>query len=254
MDLGNRAVPSLDPFTFASADRPWVDLQWLFPVDPGGRIRHLGGVPGVILDDFDRGAPPYSWWSRPQGSSSGRPGSSLLAGCRALVVMSRIASPATRALLAAGGWASLLRSVLVAEPTPPPGSSGLLAAHPGGPYHARPPRTGLLLLKRLSDRATCWISAPSPRHRPGRMAGQESLVVVRRWCGRHLVGIARCLVNPYGLRGALFPFELFPKITAWGGLYKSHISEFGDLEEIGANEGGSWAAGSLCMQPSASCF
>ena len=45
-----------------------------------------------------------------------------------------------------------------------------------------------------------------------------------------MVSIA-CLVNPYGVRGALFPLELFPKITAWGGLYKSYITEFGDLRE-----------------------
>ena len=30
--LENRKVPILDPFTFTSADRPWIDLQWLFEV------------------------------------------------------------------------------------------------------------------------------------------------------------------------------------------------------------------------------
>src|SRR5207237_658102 len=52
----------------------------------------------------------------------------------------------------------------------------------------------------------------------------------RRWWG-HVGGatamvVAACLANPYGLRGALFPLELFPKITAWGGPYKSYIGEF----------------------------
>ena len=45
-----------------------------------------------------------------------------------------------------------------------------------------------------------------------------------------LVGFA-CVANPYGLR-AFFPLELLPKITAWGGLYKSYIIEFGDLREL----------------------
>ena len=51
-----------------------------------------------------------------------------------------------------------------------------------------------------------------------------------------MVGIA-CVVNPYGLRGALFPLELFPKITAWGGVYKSYIAEFGDLRELVRRQG-----------------
>ena len=54
----------------------------------------------------------------------------------------------------------------------------------------------------------------------------------RRWL--HIGGATAavalaCLANPYGLRGALFPLELYPKISAWGGLYKSHIEEFRDL-------------------------
>jgi hypothetical protein len=35
-----------------------------------------------------------------------------------------------------------------------------------------------------------------------------------------------CLANPYGMRGTLVPLELFPKLTAAGGLYKSYIGEF----------------------------
>ena len=35
----------------------------------------------------------------------------------------------------------------------------------------------------------------------------------------------------------LFPLELLPKITAWGGLYKSYIIEFGDLRELVHRQG-----------------
>ncbi len=38
--------------------------------------------------------------------------------------------------------------------------------------------------------------------------------------------VAACLVNPYGVRGALFPLELFPKIGTQGGIYKATITEF----------------------------
>ena len=60
------------------------------------------------------------------------------------------------------------------------------------------------------------------------------------------------LANPYGLQGALFPLELFPKITAWGGMYKSYISEFIDLREYVQNQGTAAAAGNVFVQ--GECF
>ena len=44
----HRSVPVLDPFTFASADRPWIDLHWLFQLMLAGSYA-LGRVPGMIL-------------------------------------------------------------------------------------------------------------------------------------------------------------------------------------------------------------
>ena len=46
--LENRKVPILDPFTFTSADRPWIDLQWLFEVILALAYA-AGGVRGMIL-------------------------------------------------------------------------------------------------------------------------------------------------------------------------------------------------------------
>ena len=51
-----------------------------------------------------------------------------------------------------------------------------------------------------------------------------------RWTHIGLASIAvaaACLVNPYGVRGALFPLELFAKIGPQGGIYKANIGEFG---------------------------
>ena len=49
--------------------------------------------------------------------------------------------------------------------------------------------------------------------------------------------IAACLVNPYGLKGALFPLELLPKITDAGGPYKSYVDEFMGLRTFVATLG-----------------
>src|SRR5262249_49681348 len=57
-----------------------------------------------------------------------------------------------------------------------------------------------------------------------------------------------CLANPYGLRGTLFPLELYPKISAWGGLHKSHIEEFRDLRTAMARWGVGGVGGDLYRQ------
>ena len=44
----HRGVPVLDPFTFASADRPWIDLHWVFQLMLAGAYA-LGKVSGMIL-------------------------------------------------------------------------------------------------------------------------------------------------------------------------------------------------------------
>src|SRR5262249_27326547 len=41
-----------------------------------------------------------------------------------------------------------------------------------------------------------------------------------------------CLVNPYGVSGALFPIVLYPKVTAAGNVYKEYISEFSSMRQI----------------------
>src|SRR5215469_13245837 len=46
--LANGQVPSLDPFTFGSADRVWIDLHWLFEVASAAMFR-MAGISGVIL-------------------------------------------------------------------------------------------------------------------------------------------------------------------------------------------------------------
>ena len=54
---------------------------------------------------------------------------------------------------------------------------------------------------------------------------------------RHLLPVSAavaiaCLLNPYGLRGAMFPLELFPKISDPANPYKTYVDEFTSLHEV----------------------
>ena len=70
--------------------------------------------------------------------------------------------------------------------------------------------------------------------------------------GAALALVPACLVNPYGWRGALLPFEVFPKITAWGGPYKSYVGENMDLRTFVQTVGLEGAAGDFFFR--AECF
>ncbi len=70
----------------------------------------------------------------------------------------------------------------------------------------------------------------------------KRLVVPRRarhatYLWRHLLPVSAavaiaCLLNPYGLRGAMFPLELFPKISDPANPYKTYVDEFTSLHEV----------------------
>ncbi len=241
----NRAVPSLDPFTFASGDRLWVDLHWLFQVILTAAFA-AGGVPGIILTTStvcaavfvvvltlrDRRWP--SW---------------LVVACwlPALVVMSARFTPRPEVFSLLG--MALYLTVLVRTDVAPALAWTLPLIQVAwvnmhGLFVLGPILLGAYMVERLAR----------SRHRLGDV-GPVGWPGKNRWW-RHvggaaaLVGIA-CLVNPYGLRGALLPLELFPKITAWGGLYKSYIGEFGDLRELVRSQGAS-AAGILYLRTE--CF
>jgi tetratricopeptide (TPR) repeat protein len=218
--LEQRKIPTVDPFTFASADRPWVDLSWLFQVTLAVAFA-AGGVPGaivmtaavcaaaiaVVLILRDRRAP--SW---------------LAAVCwlPALALMSARFVPRPE-IFSVVGMALYLTILLKADSTPAlawllPGIQ-VLWVNTHGLFVLGP----IILVAYLADRvarSVQGIGEPDRKQWWVHLGGASVLVVIA------------CLVNPYGLRGALFPLELFPKITAWGGLYKSYIIEFGDLRDL----------------------
>ena len=225
--LEQRSVPTVDPFTFASADRPWVDLSWLFQVTLAAAFA-AGGVSGaivmtaavcaaaiaIVLILRDRRSPCW-----------------LVAACWLPAVALMSARFVPRPEIFSVLWLALYLTILLKADGKPvlawllPLDSGALG------QHARPVCSG----------ADCPLRLPG---RPRSLDLRGVTAIRRRAAARprsyawaHLGGASvlvcvACLVNPYGLRGALFPLELFPKITAWGGLYKSYIVEFGDLRDF----------------------
>ncbi len=221
--LEHRRFPTVDPFTFAAAGKAWIDLSWLFQVTLAIAFA-MGGVQGAILMTAavcaaaiavvvllgDRCVP--SW---------------LLAACwlPALALMNArfVPRPEIFSVL----WMAFYLTILLKADVRPAlawflpliqllwvNSHGLFALGP------------IILSAYLADRLIC--AAPGLRY----SAVEPVPIGKRYWMhlggASVLVGVA-CLINPYGMRGALFPLELFPKITAWGGLYKSRVREFADL-------------------------
>jgi hypothetical protein len=227
-------VPSYDPFSFASTDRPWIDLHWLFQLVLAAAFA-VDGIRGVILlasgvcaavllvclEARDRRWP--SW---------------LVATCwlPALLAMSQrfVPRPEVFSLL---GVAVYLSVLLRSERSPK-----LLWALPGvqllwvnmhGLFILGPLILGAYWLGAIATSIGKCGPASRSRDRSGGSLGHAR--GGRRWWA-HLgavtgaIGVA-CLANPYGLRGTLFPLELLPKITVWGGVYKSYIAEYMDLRE-----------------------
>ena len=224
-------VPALDPFTFASADRAWVDLHWLFQVILAA-VFAAGGVRGVIV---------------------------LTASC----VRSRdpgCVHPA-RSPMAELAHGSVLAARARHHERPVRAAAGNFLGPRDGPLPDHPLEGRCLpaLAWFLPLIQVVWVNTHGlfvlgpiilAAYVAGRLVrpvlGISKVAASRRAGGKpwrfHVAGAAMmvgvaCLVNPYGLRGALFPLELFPKITAWGGLYKTYIIEFGDLRDLVRKQG-----------------
>jgi tetratricopeptide (TPR) repeat protein len=216
--LEHGRVPHFDPFTFGSADRPWVDVHWSYQIVLAlayraggvGALVLLGATLGcaaflAVLSTYRRGWPAtvvvlcwmptlvlfsYRLWPRPEMFSL------LYLGCY-LAVLARVDD---RPALV---WLLLPLQILWAN------AQGL--------FILGPILVGLCLAARAGH--ALWR----------RMHGEPAAPDERRWW-RHVgaaapVLLAACLVNPYFLAGALFPFELFPKVADPNNVYKRYIAE-----------------------------
>src|SRR5262249_35937788 len=123
------------------------------------------------------------------------------------------------------------------------------APHPGRVgEHARALRPRADHPGPLCDRP-CRVSPPvwsGGTWETGRRAGEGTSVAPHR--GRHRGRRSGLPGEPLRPPRTLFPLELYPKISAWGGLYKSHIEEFRDLRTAIARWGVGEVGGNLYWQ------
>jgi hypothetical protein len=198
----HRAVPDLDPFTYTVSDHPYVAYHWLFQLALFACER-AAGVAGLVGLRFALLL------------ATGL----LLLGC----LRARGASPAAAALVGFGAllaseWRFTLRPELV---------SWCLAA------------ATLCVLELPRRERWLWLLPPfqlvwanTHIHALGlAIVGCYALedAVRARSLRRPLLGVTllcalAALVNPYGLRGALYPIWLAPRL-AQGDVFAGHIAE-----------------------------
>ncbi len=230
--LDNRQVPTLDPFTFTSADQPWIDLQWLFEVILAVAYA-AGGVRGMILMAAGAGTTALlvGVTARARCWPSWVVGACWLP---ALVAMSArlVPRPEILSFLAMAVYLSVLLRT-----DDHPALAWLLPAvqilwvNCHALFVLGTIILSAYLIGQLVDELAwpVWARGGTPCKRGWRW-----------WChvsGSAVSVVLACLANPYGFRGAFFPFVLFPKITRWGGPYKALIIEFVDLREYIQRQG-----------------
>ena len=227
--LENRRLPQLDIFTFSSSDRAWINLHWGFQVVLALAYA-LGGTPGMIvlaaaaccaafLISFLARERDWSLWV------------AALCWLPALVLMSTRFDPRPE-VFSLVYLACFLAILLRVERRP--ALAWVLApiqvlwVNSHGLFVLGPIVLGFYLVDRgLFAWNDSRRSATGPECQPRRF-----------W--RHLapasaaVALA-CVASPYGLRGALFPLELFPKISDPTNPYKSYIAEFASLRSATLN-------------------
>jgi hypothetical protein len=230
--LEHGRVPGLDPFTFGSADRLWVDVHWSFEVLLVGAYL-LGGVAGLVLTAATVGALAVL-----AAVAARRPGwsasVSVLCWLPALVLVSWRFDPRPEvfsllylALFLAVLWRVERRPALAWLL---PGLEVLWAN-----------TQGLFVLGPVI--IALFVAAPGARLLWNRWWGRPAWgPEARRWWmhvgGAALAVAATVFVNPYFLDGARFPLDLYPKVAQEGNPYKEYIDELNSPRLLVAKSNG----------------
>jgi hypothetical protein len=235
--LEHGEIPRTDPFTYASADAEWIDLHWAFQLALRGLegVAGLAGVAaaraaivaatlGLLLFRFGRGAGLHAaapcvlllavagnhrWLARPDVVSH-----ALLVGMLVLLM-----EPRKRRVW----WILPLQLLWV----------NLQGTFVLGIVMVASFLAGELLLR------VGWVSRLFER--------EPDAAATRRlaWLGVGVVGVAP--LNPYGFAGALYPLELWTRISGEHAIYAAHIAEFMSPFALGPGSPVVWAWGALAL-------
>ena len=243
--LEHHRVPDLDPFTFGSQDRPWIDIHWGFQVLMSGAYA-AGGVAGLILVAAAAGS--LALLVAATARRRNWP-IAVTVACwsPALVLMSWRFDPRPEVFTLL--YIACFLAVLWRAPEHP----RLLWILPvlqvvwvntQGLFIFGPILLGFFLVEQAARHVQrAWrrgAPASSSQNASWVQLGTPSLAVA-----------AACLLNPYLLDGARFPFDLLPKVTESGNIYKEYIDQLASprklLQESGAALDGNWYLRSLYL-------
>jgi tetratricopeptide (TPR) repeat protein len=212
--LHSGRAPQFDPFTFSSADRPWIDLHWLFQMVLV-LVYRAGGIPGMILLAAAMAAAAVlaAFSARPRGA----PLAALVVVWLPALLLAAdrfYVRPEMATLLFLGSYLAVLVRL-----DDQPRLAWLLPliqvlwVNMHGLFVFGPIVLGLW----LAERASLRLRQPFPDRPAGwwRHVGGASAAVA-----------LACLVNPYGLDGALHPLVLYGRVTDSSQPYKVYIQEF----------------------------
>ncbi len=222
--LSQGRVPRLDPFTFSSANRPWIDLHWGFQVILA-RVHAMGGVPGMIL--LASGVCALAFLIALLARRQAWPlWVSLWCWMPALLLMSTRFDPRPEC------FSLLFTAVLLALLLRVDVRPGWAWALPVVMFFWV--NTHSLFAIGIVVIGSYVLSRLVQSIRLGRAdSGMTDEKRVQPWS--HLIpasvlaGIA-CLANPYGISGAVFPLQLLPKITETSNAYRDSIDEVMSLQ------------------------
>ena len=235
--LSHRRVPWLDPFSFASADRPWIDLHWGFQSALALAYR-LAGVPGIV---------------------------SLAATVCAAAWLVAFSARATR--LAHGrGWMVLGTGIAIMssrfDPRPEIFSLLLMAGFLAVLFRVERSPAWFWVLPLLQAVwvnvhalfvlgpiiVACYLVDRLLRGLLGTLCGPGGWKWWRHVGPACLALLLSCWLNPYGTQGVLFPSVLFDKIASPSNPYKTYVGEFMSLASMVQKQGLADAAANLYLR------
>ncbi len=208
--VSTHTVPSLDVFSYTATQRPWIDLQWLFQV-AAYAVQSVGGVSALILMTAALAVLTFAILYRVVAERGVLAATAVLALTLLAAHERFMVRPEIFSFVLFGLYLAVLEGdaandrrvwLLVALQAVWVNVHALFAV-------------GLVVL---------WSYVAGGSLRQMLRAGPAAAVRdprVRRWWMVGIAAVLACLLNPYGVQGASFPFTLLTRLTSEKAVYAS---------------------------------